>query len=101
MEKVRIEIDLMKLKNAAIENGKIIIPVEENAIALRTNKDGNMFSIFKMNAYQRKQVGKYNETHIVKRSLTDDERNQLAMGNEIDLPILGNIRVFNNENSEK
>lgn len=97
MEKVRIEIDLLALKGAKCENGNIVIPITSNAISLRTRKDGTCFSIFKLNAFKRKEVGKYNETHILKNTLTDEEKSKLAAGQEIDNPILGNIKMYNND----
>ena len=97
MEKVRIEIDLLALKGAKCDQGNIVIPVVPNAISLRTRKDGTCFSIFKLNAFQRKEVGKYNETHILKNTLTDEEKTKLAAGQEIDNPIIGNVKMYSND----
>lgn len=97
MEKVRIEIDLLALKGAKVEQGNIVIPLVPNAISLRSRKDGTCFSIFKLNAFKRKEIGKYNETHILKNTLTEEEKTKLSAGQEIDNPILGNIKIYSND----
>ncbi len=94
MAKIRIEIDLLKLKGAHMDGNNLVIPCNENAIQLRNKKDGTCFSIFKLNVFSRKEVGQFNETHILKNSLTEMQRNELAAGKEIDNPIIGNIKQY-------
>lgn len=90
--KLKIEIDLMKIRQANYENGKIIIPVDANEIKMfKSQKDGSLKAMASFYAHERKTVGSHKETHIIKQSLTTLERNNLIAGVEVNNPILGNI----------
>lgn len=90
--KLKIEIDLMKIRQASFENGNIIIPVDANEIKMfKSSKDGSLKAIAPFYALERKSVGSHKETHILKQSLTTQERNNVIAGVEVNNPIVGNI----------
>lgn len=90
--KLKIEIDLMKIRQANYENGKIIIPVDANEIKMfKCQKDGSLKAIAPFFALARKSIGSHKETHVVKQSLTTQERNNVIAGIEVNNPIVGNI----------
>ena len=90
--KLKIEIDLMKIRQASFENGSVIIPLEANDLKVfKSQKDGSLRVIASFFAMARKSVGAHKETHVVKQSLTTIERNNLIAGVEVNNPIVGNI----------
>lgn len=89
--KPKIEIDLMKIRQAKIENGNIVIPLEVNEIRTFKNKDGVIGASITFFTNQRKEVGAHQETHVIKQSLNVYERNALTAGHEVNLPIIGNL----------
>ena len=89
--KLKIEIDLMKIRQAKIENGNIVIPMEVNEIRTFKTKDGVIGASIAFFTNQRKTVGSRQETHIIKQSMNIYERNALIAGHEVNLPIVGNI----------
>lgn len=90
--KLKIEIDLMKIRQASYENGNIIIPVDVNDIKMfKSQKDGSLKAIASFFALERKTVGSHKETHVIKQSLTTLERNNIIAGVEVNNPIVGNI----------
>lgn len=90
--KLKFEIDLMKIRQARMENGNIIIPCDVNEIKMfKSSKDGSLKAMASFYTLERKAVGLHKETHIIKQSLTTLERNNLIAGVEVNNPILGNI----------
>lgn len=90
--KLKIEIDLMKIRQASFENGNIVIPVDHNEIKMfKSSKDGSLKAIASFFTLERKTVGAHKETHVIKQSLTTLERNNIIAGVEVNSPIVGNI----------
>lgn len=90
--KLKIEIDLMKIRQASFENGNIVIPVGHNEIKMfKSLKDGSLKAIASFFVLERKTVGAHKETHVIKQSLTTLERNNIIAGVEVNNPIVGNI----------
>lgn len=90
--KLKIEIDLMKIRQASYENGNIVIPVDNNEIKMfKSSKDGSLKAIASFFALERKTVGAHKETHVIKQSLTTLEHNNIIAGVEVNNPIVGNI----------
>lgn len=94
MAKIKILLDLNKLKGVVINAGMVCIPMDENSIDIYKHKDGTTSVNMTLNVFLRKERGKYGETHIVKNSLSRQQINDLNMGNTIDNPILGNVRQY-------
>lgn len=87
----KIQIDLLKLTGAQYENGWIMIPAEANAVRFYRHKDESLSADLTLFSNPRKERGKYGETHIVKRVNTQAESSARALGQQVDIPILGNI----------
>lgn len=103
--KLKIEIDLMKIRQASFENGNIVIPVDNNEIKMfKSQRDGSLKALASFFALERKSVGAHKETHVIKQSLTTLERNNIIAGVEVNNPIVGNIMDLdlqgNDENNQ-
>lgn len=84
-----IHIDLLKLTGAQQQDGWIMIPAEANAIRFYRHKDESLSADLTLFTNERKERGKYGETHIVKRANTQAEKSARALGKQVDNPILG------------
>lgn len=91
MEKMRIEVDLLQLEGATMQDEKIIIPVCKNGIYLFKKQEGGIRAVLRLNAFPRKTQSQYGATHIVKRLLTAEERNRLVSVENVETPILGSV----------
>ena len=90
--KIKIEIDLLKIRHARFENGNIIIPADKNELKMfKSQRDGSLKALASFFAFERKAVGAHKETHVIKQSLTTQERNNIIAGIEVNNPIVGNI----------
>ena len=88
---LKIEIDVLQIRGAKIEGGNIIIPAALNEVKFFRRKDGPLMGIMRFYAHCRKEVGKNNETYIIKQSLNASEKTDIAQGGEVNLPIIGNV----------
>ena len=88
---LKIEIDVLQIRGAKFEGGNIIIPAALNEVKFFRKKDGTLIGKIRFYAQGRKEVGKYNETHIIKQSLNASEKTVIALGSEVNLPIIGNV----------
>lgn len=94
MSNFSIKVNLLGLKNAGIctINGKtgpkkcIVIPIEDNDIYV-----GEKGSYLSLSAIQM-QNPKYEETHIVKHSLSSEKYKALSEEERSAIPIIGGLR---------
>lgn len=93
MENYRIDLDMLSLRGARIENGNLLIPIAANGIRLaRSKKDENkMYATMAFKVHPRKMQGDHGEVAIVKPVMTIDEYNRWNAGEEVTVPIVGNL----------
>lgn len=90
-----ISINLYAYKNAQIENGRICIPIEENNLNIQRLQEHSevvtaVWASFV--AWPLKEVGKYGETHLIKQSITKEQRDSMTQEERNKLPIIGRVR---------
>ena len=97
MDSYRIELNLLDLRNARIEENHIIIPIIDNGIRLAKSKkdEEKMYTTLTCNVYPRKTSGSRGEVAIVKPSFTYEEHIRYQAGEEVKLPIIGNVLLKN------
>lgn len=93
----KIQIDLLKLTGAQEQNGWIMIPAEQNAVRFYRHQDNSLSATLTLYSNERKERGKFGETHIVKRVNTQAESSARALGQQVDIPILGNVFELRDE----
>lgn len=87
----KIQIDLLKLTEAQEKDGWIMIPAYKNAVKFYRHKDGSLSADLTLFTIERKERGKWGETHVVKRVSTQEESSRRARGEQVELSILGNL----------
>lgn len=98
--KLQGSIDLMKLDGATVTNIRgrnyVSIPIDTNDIYMK-----NSGAYLLLNIYERKSVGRYGETHIVKQGFSRGFIERVGQETIKSKPFLGGFKPMANYNSER
>lgn len=98
--KLQGSIDLMKLDGATVTmirgRNYVAIPIDTNDIYMK-----NSSAYLLLNIYERKQVGRYGETHTVKQGFSRGFIERMGQEAIKDKPFLGGFKPMANYNSER
>lgn len=104
MDNLNIKLNALKFQNAGIMSVKgraqtkrcLVVPIEDNHFFVSTNADGTPKAVYvDLVAYALREP-KYDQTHLVKQSLTKEVREQMTEEQLKSMPILGGAKLFNN-----
>ncbi len=95
MENYRIDLDMLSLRGARLENGNLIIPIATNGIRLAKSKrdETKMYATMAFHVHPRKTQGDHGEVAIVKPVMTIEEYNKWNAGEQVNVPIVGNLLI--------
>lgn len=98
--KLQGSIDLMKLDGATVTTIRgrnyVAIPIDTNDIYMK-----NSSAYLSLNIYERRQVGRYGETHTVKQGFSRGFIERMGQEAIKDKPFLGGFKPMANYNSER
>ena len=83
--RLQISIDLLRLQGAIEKNGWVCIPPQ-------LIKQANAQRFLNLTAYERKEVGKYGDTHFLKPQLPKATFDALSQQEREGIAICGNVR---------
>lgn len=104
MENLDIKLNALKFQNAGVMSVKgrtqtkrcLVIPIEDNHFFVSANADGTPKAVYMdLVAYALREP-KYDQTHLVKQSLSKEVREQITEEQIKGMPILGGAKLFNN-----
>ena len=95
----KIELNLLSLRNARVENDCIIIPVSTNGIRLAKSKkdESKLYASMSFHVINRRTMGEHGEVAIIKPTMTFEERNKYMAGLDPQVPIVGNVIIKKSE----
>lgn len=91
--RLQISIEANKLQGAIVKNGWLCIPPQ-----LVKHTDNAAYLNF--TAYERKEVGKYGDTHFLKLSYPREVFENLTPEQKANIPICGNIKPLDTSNAQ-
>ena len=98
--KLQGSIDLMKLDGATVTTIRgrnyVAIPIDMKDIYMK-----NSSAYLSLNIYERRQVGRYGETHTVKQGFSRGFIERMGQDAIKDKPFLGGFKPMANYNSER
>lgn len=103
-ENYSIKLNALKLRNAGVLTIKghtsskrcLVVPIDDNNLFVSANADGTPKAVYlDLNAYALREP-KYDQTHLVKQSISKEVRENMTKEQLDAVPILGGMKPFDN-----
>lgn len=93
--KMKMYINLLAFKGSKVENGNVIIPIKDNNLWTKS-VEGHEEILTTVSAslvaWELRERSRYGDTHLLKQSLTKEQREQMTKEQLEKMPIMGRMR---------